>query len=185
MAEMYRVNTVATGLSGGQLLSTHFFDASGGTAAQAKNAVNNFWIALRPVIASTVQMTVQGEVFQVEATTGDVVGVTTNASNTNSGTASGSPLPPANQGLLRNFTGAYVGGRQIRGRTYIWGTTDTAKIDGGTTAAYRTATQDAGNALIADATSIWVVWSRKNGVFAPVNGVSTWAEFGVQRSRRD
>lgn len=183
--QIYRVNTTATGLQGGDWLSTLWFDTAGGTAAQAHAAAVAFWTALAPQVHNLTQMVVTSEVFIVETTTDSIVSVVNVPQAVIAGTNGGTPNPAATQGLLRLLTGAYVGGRQLRGRLYIWGTTTGQMLNGGTTIGYRGALESAANALIGNLSSDWVVYSRKNGTAVRIQSVSAWAEWSVQRSRRD
>lgn len=182
---MHRVQTIATGLQGGEWLSTMYFSTSGGSAAAAKSAVTAFWTACAPVISSNVSMVVQADVFDIDPADGAILGVEVTTQTTVLGTESASPLAGATQGLLRLFTGAYLGGRQVRGRTYIWGPTVDQLASGGTSGTYRSTVNAAAATLIADAGSQLVVWSRKNEVAVPVSNGVMWTEFAVQRSRRD
>nr|CRY97451.1 hypothetical protein [uncultured prokaryote] len=182
---MYRVRTAATGIGGGRWLSTQYFDESGGEPADAHAAVVAFWTALAEVIHTQVSMFVESEVAIVDETNGQTTGIVTVPSTAFSGEDNTSPSSLATQGLIQWITGTFAGGRQIRGRTFVWGVTQDQLLDGRPRTSYRDVLGAAADALVADMDSIAVVWSRTLGTVAVAQTGTGWTEFAVQRSRRD
>lgn len=185
MPNMWRVRTSATGIQGGSWLSTMYFNAAGGTAAQAHAAVVTFWTSMKPYVSSNVQMVVEGDVFTVDSATDNVVAVTAVTPVVILGTSSSTPTAAATQPLAQLLTGVYVGGRQIRGRLFLWGATVAAVLNAGTATVYKTAVDAILATLVATPNADWVVYSRKNGVFSAVSSAVVWQELAVLRSRRD
>lgn len=185
MPNMYRVRTSATGIQGGNWVSTMYFNSAAGTPAQAHAAVVAFWTAVKTQVSTNVQMVTEGDVFTIDSATGNTLAVTAVAPVATLGTAAGTPIAAASQGLVRLLTGVYVGGRQIRGRLFVWGPITSALLNGGSSVAYRAAIDAACATLVATANADWVVYSRKNGVFSTITSAVTWTDLGVMRSRRD
>jgi hypothetical protein len=93
-----------------------------------------------------------------------------------------------------------VGGRRLRGRTFVPAPVEGASITNGIpSAAYRTALQNAADNMIGDPDVDLVIWSRpraadpeavppvaaRAGSHAIVGSATTWAKWAVLRSRRD
>jgi hypothetical protein len=183
---MYRVRVAWNGPAGAPFLSTHYFDLTGGTAQQAATAVGAFWGAVDALINNAYIWTTESDVATVNAATGQVTSATSTTPVIGSGASAATALPRASQALVRWTTGIYVGGRQIRGRTFIPGITESSNGTDGLFSPADVATVNAaGAALIADANSQLLVWSPTLGQANIVTGASTWGDFAVLRSRRD
>lgn len=184
MTDMYRVRTVISlPASAGQGLATHWFKASGGTAQQAVTAVGNFWFAALANASSECTTLTEGEVGIVNSTSGQLVGLTSATPVASGGGGTGDPLPAQTQGLLRLFTGAFSGGRQVRGRLFIPGQVESVNNgfpSSGVTENWRAA----GAALIADTNTLWGVYSRAHGDIFDITSVSSSTSWAVLRSRR-
>lgn len=181
---MYRVRTQLTGLFGLPGLSTMFFDEAGGSAQQAVNAVGAFWAGVvTNGVQNGFQYLTEPDVDVVNSTTGQITSTVQTTSASGSSSAAGEALPWATQGLIRWRTGVYSGGREIRGRTFLPGMLESNSF-GIPLASWTTPMQGVVNALIADANSTLIVWSRKNQGFAPVVSGSVWQQWAVLRSRR-
>lgn len=185
MVDMYRVRTRFTlPNSSGTGLGTHWFKASGGTAQQAVTAVGNFWFAALANASSACTSYTEDEVAIINSTSGKMVGLTTTVGVASGGGGAGDVLPQANNGLLRLFTGAFSNGRQIRGRLFIPGQiegTSNGQPSGASIANWT----GAAAALIADANTLWGVYSRKQNDIFDVTGVTGWNRYAILRSRRD
>lgn len=183
---LYRVRTSILGNAGGPEVATHFFDASGGgTAQDAATAVRTFWDSLKAQIGSSYNFQVENAVETIDSTTGQPVALTTTTNTVVTGTGGSTYLPAANQGVVQWRTGFFLGGREVRGRTYIPGLIAGASSSSGLpVAALTTAANTAINALISPASSDFGIYSRKNRAFASVLSGSLWNQFGVLRSRR-
>ena len=185
---MLRVTTRWTGVQGTPYWSTHYFGGvTEADATAAAAAVVNFWQDCAQVIVNLLTPTIQPEVELVETATGQTSGVFTVPTDEAPPTASGTPLPWANQGLLRWRTGVFIGGREIRGRTFIPGPTEDNNTQGDVPPGYTNITNLAASNLItagAGAGSL-VVYSRTHAQAAVVQSASTWDQWAVTRSRRD
>ena len=183
---MYRVRVQFTGPAGAPWLATHFFGQLGGTTQQAATAAGNFWGAVDAQMDSAVSWSTLPEVMIVNETSGEIESVTATTPVTGTGAVSAVMLPRASQGLVRWSTGIFIGGRQIRGRTFIPGlTVNTTVTDGVLNFTTVSVIDAAAAALIADANSDLRIYSPANGTSASVIAGSTWAEYAQLRSRRD
>lgn len=182
---MYRVRTAITGGTGGPSLSTMYFSVIGGLTAQhAVAATGAFWTALRSGIRTGVVMTTEAEVATVDIATGLVTGLVPTTPVVVNGSSSAVALPWATQGLVRWRTGTFVGGREVRGRTFIPGMTTDNNAAGEPFSSWIGQANVAAAALIADANSDFMIYSRKNFDAVPAITGTHWAEWAVLRSRR-
>lgn len=182
---MYRVRTVFTGVQGSPWVNTAYFTDTAGTAQQAATAVGQFWQAVDSLMEVSVSWSTQADVETVDAVSGQVTDVETTTPLTGGGVAATTGLPVATQGLVRWRTGDYFNGRELRGRWFIPGLATGANTDGAPSSTMISTVNTAAAALIADANSILVMWSRKNGTTRAVESGSCWSQFAVLRSRRD
>lgn len=182
----WRVRTALSGGSGGAGLSTMYFDATGGLTAQnAATAVRTFWATIANRISNNYTMTVEPLVYEINASTGQPVGVTGTTTTPVSGTDSADEEPWATQGLIFWNTGNFIGGREIRGRTFVPGPTSVSGSGGAPAAAYTAGLASAAAALIADVNTDLEVYSRLHTSAVSVSAASVWSKWAVLRSRRD
>lgn len=183
---MYRVTTTFTGpLVNGGGINRLYFDEAGGTAAQAHAAVTAFWQAVDELMHVDLAFSVEGEVELVDET-GAITGVENTDTVSGAGANTGDPLPPATQGLVRWRSGLYVGGRELRGRTFIPGISELMSGTNGrpSSGALTVMNVAAGN-LIANGTSELRVFSRTKSASATVVAGQAWNQWAQLRSRRD
>ena len=179
---MLRLRINWTGLNSGFSVM-HSGDALA-SAQAAADAVEDWLNALSPYIAAAQSFQVDPEAEEVDPVTGNVTGVASVTTITQTGDFSVAPVPQAAQALVRWRTGEYVAGREIRGRTFIPGiagsqTSTTGELVPATLAGMQTAS----TAFLT--ASGHGIWSPKNGQFELALTASVWSEFAVMRSRRD
>jgi hypothetical protein len=183
---MYRVRTVFTGPAGAPWLSTFYFlPTSGMTAQQAVAATGAFWTTCKAHMVNTCSFATEPEVATLSPVTGEALSSTATTPVTGTGTSGGEAAPWATQGLIRWRTGTFIGGREIRGRTFIPGVTEGDNVAGVPGASYITDIGAAAATLIASATSDISIWSRKNGQNYAVSSATVWPSWAVLRSRRN
>lgn len=184
---MLRVRVVFTSVLGGSpFLATHYFtgddDQSGADAAVT--AVGNFWGAADAVMDNETSWATESEVAVLD-NAGVLQGVLSTTPLTGVGAVAGSAVPKASQGLIRWMTNGFVGGRRLRGRTFIPSLTTGALNNGVLTPAAMTTLDAAAEALIADVNTTLAIWSKTNSLSFPVVTATVWNEFATMRSRRD
>ena len=181
---MYRIRTIWTGPVGTPYLSTHYFNEGAGTAQQAADAVAAFWGAVDNFVNSACVWRVDNAVYTVNSGSGLATGISTVVGGTGTGSGAGDMLPLASQGVVQWRTGTFVGGREIRGRTFIPGISETYSVNAPTSTVIAGVNTAAAN-LIADANSILDIYSKVGHTETAVAAGTMWNQFAVLRSRRD
>lgn len=185
---MLRVTTIGTGPQGAPYYSTFYFGGTTeGEAAVAGDATQAFWTSFAGALRTDLLFQVQPEIELVDPATGNILGVFADSQVPIDCTGTGDPLPTSTQGLIRWRTGVYVAGKEIRGRTFIPGYTETSSTNGvpiGTTVSGLTSV---GTALLSagSAAGGMGVWSPTRGQWAPASSAAGWNQWAVMRSRRD
>lgn len=186
---MLRVSTTWSGtFQGLPYFSTHYFGGSSELeATAARAAVTTFWQGVDDRVINNLTWTISGEVEVVDPATGQTIGVFGGASVTGSGADTGDAMSPALQGLVRWRTGDFVGGREIRGRTFLPGPSENSSTEGVPIATYITGMETAAQNLIAGSSTAGglVVYSPTKNQAAEVSSSSVWSQWAVMRSRRD
>lgn len=188
MVDLNRVRTVWTGVPGTPWYTNMYFltDDTDGAASDQVSAVDQFWTDLSGNIHADADWVVQGEVIQIDETSGAITGARTVPSVPGSGVASGDLLPRATQGLVQWRTTTVVNGRFVRGHTFIPGLVESLNVAGGVpAAAFVTIMQNAGESLIDNVTLPLVIWSKSGGTHGEVTAAAAWSEWASLRSRRD
>lgn len=183
---MWQIRTVFGGVSGTPYVSTMFFsDALGLSTQDAVDAVGTFWTSMSGPMIGAATWETESDVRVVDPDTGEVTGIVTTTPHSGAGgSGSAEPLPWSSQGLIRWHTGLFVGGKEIRGRTFIPALPEADSVAGVPLAAWRTAADAAAAALIADGDSTFLVYSRKHRQAEGVISGSSWSQWAVLRSRR-
>jgi hypothetical protein len=182
---MFRVRVTFSGVTGVPFLATHYLNSGGAlTAANAVAGVGAFWTSLAGSMSSAHTWSTGTVVETVDPATGQPTGITAVTAVTGAGAQGGDQLPFATQGLMTWRTGQFLGGREIRGRTFIPGPTVAHTTNGVPTAAYKTALNAAAATYVAGVTFAPCVYSRKNATTALLTAASAWDTWAVLRSRR-
>lgn len=183
---MYRIRTLITGVAGSPWYTNLYFDQATGTPQQAVDAVQAFWSGNATTLAAPATWVVDGIVPVIDSATGDTISTFAVTQKTGTFSNSAGRAPSSLQGLARFRTGAYIGGREVRGRFFIPGFTIGAIGPGGSVSTAQVAQQNSLLAtLVGTANADLVVWSKTNGQFFPVSAATLWDQFAVLRSRRD
>lgn len=172
-------------------VSVMYFEGTDAPAAVgAVSDTKNLWEFLKGGLTTSTSVAVSGEVRHIDEATGALLGVlTVTPPAPSQGTVSEPAAADATQYLLRWTTGQVVGGRLLRGRTFIPGVPLTSIQNGNVAATIKTSF-DTDIASWLSATPGLVIWHRPKlipasaGVAHPVTGGTVWTEFGVQRGRR-
>jgi hypothetical protein len=187
MADLHQVRTLFTGggVTGGGVNTMHFW-GSGGTAQQAVTAVGAFWNAVDPYMSSLVAWETDPEVSAIDDTTGNQIGVTITTPVNSAGTDSSGISTLQTQALVKLRTISIVGGRELRGRIFIPGIPKSLITStGGVSTTLSSVVNTAAAALIADANSKLVVFSKTHFTSAEVLNALCWTKFADLASRRD
>lgn len=187
MSTILRVRAEWTGPSA-PLLSTLYYTGNPGTQIKADAAFSNMATLLNSIrdqVTLGFSYAVSQDVVEIEALTGVQVArwTVTNVAAA-AGQNVGDPLPFQTQGMINWRTGVFAFGREIRGRFYLPGPSETSNTAGLPLAAYITDLNAAAAVAVADTNAELVVWSRKNGAAPPATAGLTATGWRVLRSRR-
>lgn len=187
MATLERVRTVFTGVAGTPWYSNMYFDNGVGEAGLYVEFVLDFWTTVANSIYSSVDFVVEDAVVIIEDTTGEIVGAGTGEGGGGSGQSGMDPVPYATQLQINWLTGVYLGGRQLRGKTYVPGLTESSYTLGLVSAGARTIVQGAADELIGSggANGAFRVYSPTRGTSAVIDSATIPNKPAVLRSRRD
>lgn len=188
MAQMWRIKTIITGPVGGDAFSQLLFSKLPGLdPADAQERVGAFWNSYRAYMSTDYTALVQSDADVVDVDTGNLIEVSDLPSTLSyAGTDEGDRLPPQTQGLARMGTGVYVAGRQLRGRMFLPGVTESNSTNGAPGSGYLDAVGDALNALVDTSLTVFpLIYSRTHHVAAPIATNSVWTKWASLRSRRD
>lgn len=187
---MQEVLTEWTTSSASRKLSLMYFDdAYAPDVLRLK--VFSLWESIRSRLMPSTRYTVLPEVRELSPVSGTLTGVGYDATVlTNVGTAAGtnaSEVPDSAQVLLRWDTGAVIGSRRLRGRTFVPGTNRNDGSSGNLGAAAVTAYTNAQNDWLSAGPRLQV-WHRpvngSGGSLHPVESGVAWYEYAVLRRRR-
>lgn len=194
---MFHVRSVSTGVAGSPYYTNLYFNGDPGNVNIALARVRQFWVDLAGVVRSGIVTNVESEVRVIDPSNGNVTNILVGAEQAAvAASAGGTVAPTATQGLIRLQTSGLRFNRQVQGRIFIPGVTQTAVSAQGTAlSGYQNTLTTAATALRATTSGVQlVVWSRPRtltgpielfGQASPVTGASAWQDFAVLRSRRD
>lgn len=185
MTTLARIRTIFTGVAGTPWYSNIYFDADATTGAGYAADVAAFWATCAPQMSSAVDYTVESTYGVIDDATGNLIGIGSWAGATGGGSNTNAPLPFSNQALVNWTTGAFLGGRQVRGKTFIPALTTPANDNGVLGAATRAVFLAAAEELLSDGNGALRVYSPKNLTSAAVTDTAVPTLIAVLRSRRD
>lgn len=186
--------TYAGGLLVGPAVSTLHWLGTGNLASDAatiQTRTFNFLEAIKSHFAGGSTWAVKGQVDVIDMVTGDLVNSITIADMNSGGSASGEPLPPANQAHVRLETGAIVRSRRFRGHWYIPNVAEA--VSNGQWNGSQTALINGAKAAFIGSGILPVVYSRpvgphgavRGGSYSSVTDMIGVTKFAILRSRRD
>lgn len=187
MVSMLRLRYVWTGVAGTPWYTNFYVEGLAASAAEnAADEIDIFWKGLSFQFSNQLAVTLDPFVVSISPSSGEIVdGFSILPRPQVQGQESSSLLPRQSQALATWSTGVYLGGRQIKGRTFLGGFTEAANDFAGVILeTYRANMEDALQTLV-DSDANLVVWSKKNGIAAPITSVAVKAEWATMNSRRD
>lgn len=180
---MKRVRANWIGVPGSPYVTNMYF----GDSADAQECVDHFGeflVIISAIVVNEAAWSIEPDVATVDPVTGDVTASVTVDGVNGQGVSTEEILPPSQQVLIRWNTGAYISGRQLRGRTFVPALGDDVNVSGNVDPTYRTS-------LITTITTwlgagpVPLIWSKANAETRQVLSVDVWEQFAILRSRRD
>jgi hypothetical protein len=186
MTNLRRVKVNYTGASvTGPAVSRFHFTTALGSDQSCVDAVAAYFEAIDGQLSGTLSWASDSLVEYFDIATGETQSLGSTTPFTGTGSGDGQQLPLTTQGLISWRTGAYLAGREIRGRTFVPGFTETGSDAGRPTSGVISAMVNAAAALVAETDIDFVVWTKTHGTAAVVVGADVWSEWASLRSRRD
>lgn len=181
---MLRVRINWTGLNTGFSV-WHFDGPDTQTGANDAAAAAATWCgAVDNFLRVNQAWAIDPEVQQVSVLTGQVEAVYTVTGGSGTGADSGDAVPNAAMILVRWRTGVFLSGRELRGRTFIPGCTETSVDANGNLGSTAIAAINTANATLISGSEFGIYSPTKNA-YSDASSGSTWSEFAVLRSRRE
>lgn len=177
--------TFSGGPSGDWLSQFHFQRLLGGTVQDSIDMASNLFVAVHNAMSSQITVHVSADVEQLDDSTGEPTGIEVGTSSTFPGTQPADPLPWQTQARVIWQSGVWVGGRQVRGATFLPAFTEADNTNGGlpsTSLQGLIATAITGFA--GHIPAVPVIWSRKHRQAYPIVSGITPQKWSVLRTRR-
>jgi hypothetical protein len=173
----------SSGMTG--LTTLHYWDT--GTTPQADMDAasvreNTMWSTLKGYMNNTVNYSASGTVDVLDITSGDIIDVQNVTAAGGVGGVVAEPLPWHTQALVRFRTGLYVEGRQLQGKLFLPGLTETENSFGVISAAAVSGITAAVNLLHTN--SALAVYSRKYATAGQVSSVVVPNRWAILSTRR-
>lgn len=176
-----------TGPGAGGKLSVLYFDDAVAVATQ-RTSISTMLTSISDRLDNAVAWTVRTVGRELANASGALTGEwTESTARTGTGTLAGQAIPDASQALMRWNTGAVVGGRFLKGRTFIPGIEVGQITDGNLSALCISDFNLACGTFAGDANG-FSIWNRPvnggGGQLHPVVSGTVWNELAVLRRRR-
>lgn len=176
----------ATPAGGGFRTVTYWEDSA--SAASQRAALGAMLGSVDAFLDSNAVWLVETSGRELDEATGTLTGVWSEATaQTGAGALAGQCVPDAAHVLLRWNTSSIVGGRFVKGRSFIPGLSTANVLDGNLALATVSGIQTALNTFVAAAPTFGV-WHRPDaanpGTHAAISSATVWNEFAVLRRRR-
>lgn len=184
MTDLVRV-TYSGGPAGDWLTQFRIDRLLGSDAQDSVDTVQAFFTALRDVMSNQISVHVSGSVEILDPSSGEPTGIDSVTSRVVSPTADSNALPWQTQGLILWNTGTWIGGRQVRGRTFVPAAVENNNSSGGQPDATYLSTLATAAAVISSATTCTPgIFSRKHPNMYPIVSHTVEDHWAVMRTRR-
>ena len=177
--------TTASG--GGKVSVLNFHDTSSVVAQRA--AINTFYDALASVLSNQVSWSIAQSGREFNNATGALTGEWSDSTNhVGAGSNTGQSVADASQVLIRWNSGVVVGGRFVKGRTYIPGLSVANLSSGNLSSSANTVFANAAAAFLATSGVEFAVYHRPvngaGGQLLAAESATVWNELAVLLRRR-
>jgi hypothetical protein len=131
---LWRRRTTWSGAAGFTGVTTlHYWVGGESTDADIEAAAvaeNTFWNGIKSYFVTSVSYTTSSTVDVLDITSGDIIDVKSVTGAGGAGSAVADALPWQTQGLIRWRTGFYLQGRQLQGKTFLPGFSESQNVGG-------------------------------------------------------
>lgn len=184
MTDLVKV-TFTGGPSGDWLSLFHIDRLLGGGAQDSVDTVRDFWASLSTWLNQSVTAHVLGSVEIVDPITGQPTGIDSVLQRDVAFTNPADALPWQTQGLIYWNTGTWIGGRQVRGRTFIPANVENLNdTNGQPTSALLNQLNTSAQLISNSSTSVPGVYSRKHHNTYPIVSHTVRTTWSVMKTRR-
>lgn len=177
--------TYLGGPSGDWITRFRFDPLLSATAQDAVDTVKLFFDEFQVDRSNTITVVLDTTVTIVDNATNEPTGTETVSGYSLVGGSSGEPLPWQTQALVWWNSGAWVGGRQVRGKTFIGALTESANDNtGNVSSTVRSHLALAAGHLLSPIDGQFEVWSRAHTASYPIQSATVTPRWAFLRSRR-
>ena len=182
-----RLRCTFTGVAGAPAYVNWYVEATSVDAGVYQTLMLDAFDADSGMFSDDCTITAINPIPIIEVSSGNVVDTAIGDGGTTAGTAAGDLLPPATCGLMQFHTGVYVGGREIRGRTYLPYPVVGNNDNGVPSSSYIASIEDCYDKFngASFGNGAQVIYSRTHARAEYVSLASGWGEWAVMRSHRD
>lgn len=182
MVSLRQVRVAWLGVTGPPGVTTLYFPVS---AAVPMAAVKAFFTTLAPLLPNAVSVTFPTSGMEIDIGSGQPTGTWTVGAQTGVSGSGGTAFAAPVGGVINWLTGSFVGGRQIRGKTFVVPmATAMYGTNGKLTSTATNAMGSAGTTLATGGNGL-TIWSRRNAAAATVSAATAPDKAVVLASRRD
>lgn len=184
---LLRYQSLVTGVAGSPAYLTAYAEMDFVTSGQDfVDGLEDFYAACALGMVDAATITGASTIEEIDPTTGSLVNAAPVTGYVIAGSGGVEVLPRSTQLLVRLVTGAFVGGRQVRGRWNIPYISVAQNTNGGQPeTALKAGVDAAALVLMSSSTYSVEVYSPTNGASYPVETMTCSDEWAVLRSRRD
>lgn len=183
MTVLNQIRIQWNGLAGMPGVSTFYRTDEASVSMSTYKAFFDALVALFPVGLKIAYPT---SGVKIDTATGQATGTWSAGAQTETAGTATAPFAAPCGALVNWHTGAYVGGRELRGKTFLVPIASTGyQTDGTLDPAFRSAIQNAATTLVTNGTNAMSVYSRKSNTFGAIITASVPDKVVVLRSRRD
>lgn len=190
MTALARYRVFWTGLVGGPGVSTFHLDPdlqapTIATSQDLADEVMQVFTGMAAITSSAILWTGDSVVDYLDPATGQVTSQDGVTPDIVVGTDAAQRLSPLIQGLMEWSTGVFIGGRQLRGKTFWAGATEAVNDPPGVPSAGYISGAAAQGGYLLSSIGHGVIYSRKNAQYEPITSVSVWGQWAYLSGRRD